>query len=107
MRDFVVEIGNLFDQIVIGLVDEIDIFLRHIGHLIRRAKLVAVRINNCLLINNVELAFELIFLAERQQNRPCIRAELVVNAVDRHLEVSADAIHLINKRDRGTLYFVA
>ena len=41
----------------------------------------------------------MIFLAERNQNRPGIRAEFLAHAVDRHFEVGADAVHLVNESD--------
>ena len=73
----VVDVRNLLDEIVISLVYNIDIFLGDIGDFIGRSKLVAVRINDRFLVNDVELAFELVFPAKREQYRPGIRAEFL------------------------------
>ena len=95
----------MFDQIVVRLFHKIDILLGDIGQFIRRPKLIAVRINDRPLINDVDLAFELIFLAERKQNRPGVRAQLLAHAIDRHLKVGTDAIHFVNERDARDIVF--
>ena len=51
------------------------------------------------LIDDVELALEMIFRAERNQHRPGIRAELRAHVVDRVVEVRARAVHLVDERD--------
>ena len=56
LGDFIVEIGNLLDQIVVRLLDRVHVLLRHIGHFIGRSKLIVVGINDRLLVNDVELA---------------------------------------------------
>jgi len=97
LGDVIVEIGNLLDQIVVSLLNNLDILLRHIGDFIRRSKLIVFRINDRLLIDDIELAAQLIFLAQRQQNRPRVRAEFFVDAIHRHLEVRADAVHFVDE----------
>src|SRR5207248_7504111 len=93
----VVDVRDLLDEIVISLVYNVDIFLGNIGNFIRRSKLVALRINDRFLVNDVELTPKLIFSAERQQDRPGIRAEFFVNALHRHFKVGADAVHLVDE----------
>jgi len=55
LGDFVVNVRNLLDEIVISLVYNIDIFLGDISNFIGRSKLVALRINDRFLVNDVEL----------------------------------------------------
>ncbi len=72
---------------------------RNIGDLVGGAELIVVRIDDRLLVDDVDLALEMIFLAERNQNRPGVGAELLAHAVDRRVEVGADAVHLVDERD--------
>jgi hypothetical protein len=67
--------------------------------------LIVVRINDRFLINNVDLAFEVIFFAKRKQNRPGFRSEFLAHAVDRHFKVSPDAIHFVDERDPRDVVF--
>ena len=69
------------------------------SHLVGRTHRVVVEIKNRLLVHDVELALEIIFLAERNQDRPGIRAELLAHVVDRVVEVGAGAVHLVDERD--------
>ena len=95
----------MFDEIGVGFIDKIDILLWNIGKFIGGPELIAVRINDRFLINDVDLAFELIFFAERKQNRPGVCAEFLAHAIDRHLKVSADAIHFVDERDARDIVF--
>src|SRR5207247_6104681 len=95
LGDAVIDVGNMFDQIVISFINKIDILLWHISDFISRSKLIILGINDRLLINNVELAAQLMFAAQRQQNRPRVRAEFLVDAVDRHLEVRTYSLYFV------------
>ena len=107
LGDVIIEIGNLLDQIVVRLVNNLDILLRHIGDFIRRSELIVVGINDRFLVDNVELAAQLIFLAQRQQNRPRVRAEFLwMLSTDISKSAPTRSILLMNAR-HGTLYFVA
>ena len=104
--DFVVEIGDRGDQIIVSLVDDRLVLIGNVRDFVNRSLIVAVGINDGLLINYVELAFKIIFFPEREENRPGICAELFAHRVDRHLEVGADAVHLINETDARDVVFV-
>src|SRR5205814_8104693 len=73
--------------------------------LVYRSKLVAIAVNHRLLINNVQLALELIFSAERQEDWPRIRAELLVDALNRHREISAHAVHFVDEGQAWDVVF--
>ena len=105
LSNLVIDVGNLLDQIVVSLLNKIDIFLRQIGDLVRRSQLIAIRIDNRLPINDVELTFELIFFAERQQDRPRVRAKFLMDTVHRHFEVRADTVHLVDERQTRHVVF--
>jgi hypothetical protein len=51
------------------------------------------------LIEDVDLTLEIIFFAERNQNRPGVGAELLTHAINGAIEVRADTVHLIHERD--------
>ena len=98
-RNFVVDVGNLFDEIGISLVDRGFILLRKLAHFVGRPDRVVVEIENRLLVHDVELALEVILFAQRNQNRPGIRGQFLAHRVDRGVEVRSDAVHLVNERD--------
>ena len=56
---------------------------------------------NGLLVDDVDLALELVFRAPGKDDGPGVGAELVAHFVDRVLEVRADAVHLVDERDAG------
>src|SRR6266436_9637369 len=80
-------------------------FLGNVRDLVCRSKLVAVGIDDRLLINNVELAPELIFSAQRQEDWPRIRTKFFMNALNRHRKVCADAVHLVDERKARDVVF--
>src|SRR3954471_18111141 len=78
-------------------------FRRNFLQLVGRAHLVVVQINDGLPVDHVELTFEVVFLAERNQNGPGIGPELFAHRVDRHVEVRSDPVHFINEADAGNV----
>ena len=90
---------------MISLVDKIDVFLWNVGKFIRRSELITVGINDRFLINDVDLAFELIFFAKRKQNRPRVGAEFLAHAFNRHFKVRADAVHLVDEPNARDIVF--
>jgi hypothetical protein len=72
--DFVIQVGYLFDEVVRGLVDHLPMVIRDRSHLVYGSERIAVGIDDRLLIYDVELALEVVFLAQRNQDRPGIRA---------------------------------
>ena len=91
---------------MVCLVHHLFVLGWNVGHLVNGAKVTAVGINDRFLVNDVQLALEIIFLAEGNQNRPGIRRELLPHGVDRHVKISTDAIHLINECDPRDIVFV-
>ncbi len=95
----------MFDKVGVSFIDQIDILFWHICKFIRRSELITVGIKDRFLINDIDLAFELIFFAKRKQNRPRVGTEFLAHALDRHGKVGTDAIHFINECDARDFVF--
>ena len=96
----------MFYQCCVSLFDECLVLFRNLAHFVDGTHRVVVEIEHRFAVYDIELAFEIIFLAERNQNRPRICAEFFVHRVDRGIEVSADAIHFVDERDARDIVFV-
>ena len=75
-------------------------------HLVDGSYGIVVGVDDRLLVDDIELALELVFLAQRNQDRPGIRAELGPHLVDRVVEIRADSVHLVDERDAGNAVLV-
>ena len=62
-------------------------------------------INNGFLVDDIELAFEVVLAAKRDENRPGIRAEFLAHGVYGGVEVGAGAVHFIDESDTGNAVF--
>ena len=104
--DFVVEIGDGGDEVLVsGLGGVLQLggdFLDVVG----RAHRVVIDVDNGLLVDHVDLALEIIFLPDGNEDRPGVRAELLAHFLDAILEVRADAVHLVDEPDAGHLVLV-
>ncbi len=73
--------------------------LGNVDDLVGRADLVVVGVLDRLLVDDVELAVELVFRAPGDKHRPGVGAELLAHLVDGVVKVRADAVHLVDERD--------
>src|SRR5574341_285151 len=102
----VVGIGNLLDHllpVLFCLGQEIcrDVF----NHVFCAEGLVVEQ--NGLHLDQVNAAAELVLCADWDLDRHRVRAEPVYHRLDAHVEVSADAVHLVHERDARDLVFVS
>ena len=78
----------------------------NVDELVGRADLVVVGITDGLLVDDVDLAVELVFRAPGHDDGPGIGAELVAHLVDGVVEIRADAVHLVDEGDAGDAVLV-
>ena len=97
--EFVINIAKRADECVIGLVHFIHLVGRKLFDNILRAHGFIFQINNRLFVDDIKLATEIIFLAERDEHRPGIRLQLGAHIVQRICEVRTRAVHLVHESD--------
>ena len=103
--DFLVEIGHLGDEIFIGFLGQLLVVVGNFRDLVGRTHHVVVRVKDGLLVNDVDLAAQIVLFAQRNEDRPDIRAELRAHALDGRIEIRAGAIHLVDEGDARDIVF--
>ncbi len=104
--DLLVLVSDGFDQVLERLGGEFLLVVGDVGELVGGAELVVVQIEDGLLVDNVDLALELVFGAEGDEDGPGVGAELVAHLIDGVLEIGTDAVHLVDESDAGNAVLV-
>ena len=82
------------------MVGQFGFFLEFSGDFLNRvggAQTVVVGIHDSLLVHHVNLAAELVFSADGDQNGGGVRTQLVVDVVQHVVEVGAGTVHLVHE----------
>ena len=98
---FVVHVGHAAHQFMVG---QFGFFLEFSGDFLNRvggAQTVVVGIHDSLLVHHVNLAAELVFSADGDQNGGGVRTQLVVDVVQHVVEVGAGTVHLVHEAHAG------
>ena len=99
--DFFIKIAHLLDKVLVRLLCKRPLVGWDLDDLVGGTELIIVRINDGFLIEHIDLAPEVIFLAQRDQDRPRIGAKLLAHAVHRRVEIRSYAVHLVNEGNPG------
>ena len=103
--DFLVEIGHLGDEIVVGFLGQFFVVLGNFRDFVGRAHHVVVRVKDGLLVDDVDLSAQVVLFAQRNKDRPNISAELGPHALHGRVEVRAGAVHLVDEGDARNAVF--
>ena len=96
---FLIKITHLGNEVGISLLRRLFELGRDLLDFIRRAHNVVVQINDGLVIDDVDLAFEVILFAQRNQHWPRVGSEFCAHALHGSFEVGTGAVHLVDERD--------
>ena len=103
--DLVIEVAHLLDEVLIGLSCQLLVVGRNVVDRVGGTDLVVIRVDDGLLVDDVDLALEVVFRADRNEDRPGIGAELLAHAVHGAVKVRAGAVHLVDERDARNAVF--
>ena len=93
------------NEVVVGGLGRVLHFLGNLFDGVGGAHRVVVMIDDSLLVDDIDLALEVVLAAERDEDWPGIGAEFLAHGVDGIVEIRAGAIHFINERDAGNSVF--
>ena len=97
----IVHVSHTAHEFMVG---QFGFFLEFGGNIFNRvggAQAIVVGVNDGFLVHHVNLAAELVFSADGDQNGSGIRAQLVVNIVQHVVEVGAGTVHLVDEAHAG------
>jgi len=99
--NFLIEVRNGANQVVIRVIDNILMIGRDLLDIIGGPHDVVIPVNDRLAIDDIELPKEMILRSQRNEHRPRVRMELLAHRIDGRVKVRPDAVHLINKCNPG------
>ena len=82
-----------------------ELIFGKIGESVGRTENIIVGVENGLLIQNVDLALEVLFGTNWDQNANRSYAELLLHFFDNIAKVGSDTVHLIDEHDAGNVVF--
>ena len=103
--DFLVEVAHLRDEVLVSGLSYVFQILWDFLDGVGRTHRVVVMVNDDLLVDDVDLAFEVIFFSNRDEDWPGVGAEFLAHRVHGVVEIRACAVHFIHEGDAGHTIF--
>ena len=97
LHELLVEVANLLHHLLVPLIRLVLQLFRNVGD--RDVVALVAVVDVSLHLHEVDDALEIVLLADRQLNADRVLAETMLNLVDRHEEVRAHDIHLVDECD--------